>query len=723
MRPARRWLLAGILGILLAVGLVYIPAYHAGFIWDDDDYLTINPLIVKSGGFTKIWDPGSGMNQQYYPMLYTSFLAEKALWGVENPRGFHVTNVVLHAANSILLLLLLLEIEVPGAFLVAALFALHPVHVESVSWISERKNVLSGFFYLLAALSFLRFDRTPRFRDLALSLALFLLSLFSKTVTASLPVALALVYWYRRQPLTRSRVRALGAMLAVGLLFGLMTRSYEYRHVASAASDATWWTPAERLLVAGRAFWFYPWKIVWPAHLSFSYDPWRISTAVAWQWLFPLAAAAAAGVTYLLYRRRSIGRGPVAAALFYAATIFPALGFVRVAYMRYTPVADHFTYLATVGVLLLAVAAGRLLLGLGARKADGAPRAWLGRAAASAVLVSCAALSFQHARIFHDLHTLWADTCRTSPSSWLGQLNYGVQLKREGDYAGAADHFQRVAQLDPPPSEAAFLASANLSSIYFRQGHYEQALATAEDCLKYKADYPLALFNQGRSLEMLGRMPEAERVLSSLVALKFDPDEERVDWDVRRRLDDASVYVSLADVQAAQGKFAAAKESYRMAVEHAPSSQSVHEARVKALSQWGSTSDLIGALREAAKSSTKPTLFRLQLAWVLAVAASPGDRNGQEALTLSEALVKELGDRNASALSILAAAQAETGEFDRAAQTAGHAVELAQAAGQAELVRQATAQRDAYARRNHVYSLPSAAAASRAAGDSAGIGR
>jgi tetratricopeptide (TPR) repeat protein len=268
-----------------------------------------------------------------------------------------------------------------------------------------------------------------------------------------------------------------------------------------------------------------------------------------------------------------------------------------------------------------------------------------------------------------------------------------------------------VLQLVPPPSEGALLASNNLSSIYFREGRYEEALQAAEDCIQSNSEFAPALLNKGKALSKLGRLAEAEAVLSSLAGLQFDPDAGRVNWDFRRRIDDANVFVMLADVQAAEGKFLAAKESYRLAVEQDPANPAVHAARVRALSEWGSTAELISALRIAARESKNKTPFRLQLAWMLSVAANASDRNGQEALALGTELVKELGEENAMALSVLAAAQAEVGAFAEAVATASRARDSARAAGDKPLLERNERQLQAYARREHVYAPPSRAVA------------
>lgn len=696
-RGASARLALQVLALAAAVALAYIPAYQAGFIWDDDDYLTSNPLIVDEGGLAGIWDPASGLNQQYYPMLYTSFLLEKQLWGLEEATGFHVTNVLLHAISAIMLFLVLRRSRVPGAWLAAALFALHPVQVDSVAWISERKNVLSGVFYFLAAWSYLRYDETDRRSWFGLAAALYLLALFSKTITASLPLALALLLWYRRRPFSRSRIATLGAMTGIGLVMGLVTRAYEYKHVALAGEGQALWTVAERVLVAGRAFWFYPWKILWPFPLAFTYEPWTVSAAVGWQWLFPISVAAAGAGLLLAHRRGLVGRGPVAASLYYALTIFPALGFVQVAYMRYTPVADHFQYLAAIGVMLLVACGGVRLFGVGGRGFDGSARAVAAGAAAVLLLGGLATLTLQHARVYRDSSSLWADAVEKSPGSWLAQLNHGVQLKRGGDLERAAACFERAIGLQPPGSEAALAGYANLSSIRVRQERYAEALAAAERCLELNNEFPLALFNKGRALRYLGRPSEAEAVLLQLLAQEYDPSAGRVRWDVRRRVDNAGVHAVLAGVRADLGRTGEALEDYRRALEGHPRNAAVHAERVRLLTRGGETGALIAALREADRSVADPTPFRLQLAWLLATAPDPGLREGVQAVELASSLIDRLGPRHPLLLSTLAAALAEAGRFDRAAETARRGVAASRGAEDRQLAVRLDLQARAYA--------------------------
>jgi hypothetical protein len=345
------------LALVVMTLVAYAPALRDGFVWDDDQHVTENPTLTSLAGLQRIWLDPTAL-PQYYPMVHTTFWVERHLWGLR-PFGYHLVNVLLHLANAFLLWYLLEHLAVRGAWLAAAIFALHPVHVESVAWITERKNVLSGLFYLLAGACFLRFlgllgGVTRRWSWYVAGFVLFLCALLSKTVTATLPLALFLVLWWKRDRVRGRDVAPLVPPLAVGVAFGLVTLWIERHHVG-AQGDLFTLSPLSRWLLAGRALWFYASKIVWPSRLSFFYPRWPVDPAVGWQYLFPLAAASV--VVSLWVARRRIGKAPSAAVAFFAVTLFPALGFFDVYPMRFSWVADHFVYLASAGLIALVAAA------------------------------------------------------------------------------------------------------------------------------------------------------------------------------------------------------------------------------------------------------------------------------------------------------------------------------------------------------------------------------
>ena len=397
--------------------------WRAGFIWDDDSYVTNNTPLRTVDGLRGIWGkPGTTI--QYYPLVFTSFWVEYQVWKLQ-PLGYHLVNVLLHALNAVLLWRVLRRLEIPGAWWAAAIFALHPVGVESVAWITERKNVLSGLFYLLAVLAYLRFRpltagepaRAPDWRLYWLALGLFVCALFSKTVTCSLPAVLLLLVWWKNGRVERRDVLALAPLFVLGAASGFMTTWMEKHSVG--ASGAEWALSfVQRCLVAGRALWFYTGKLFWPRHLTFIYPRWEIDASVAWQYLFPVAALVVLIALWLL--RSRIGRGPLVAVLFFAGTLVPALGFFDVFPFRYSYVADHFQYLACIGLISLAVSMGTAIC----RRAGTWGRT-LGMVAAAIVMLILGVSTWRQARIYQDLTTLWRDTLMKNPQCWMAHANLG----------------------------------------------------------------------------------------------------------------------------------------------------------------------------------------------------------------------------------------------------------------------------------------------------------
>ena len=286
--------------------------------------------------------------------MHSAFWVMHRLWG-DATLGYHLVNIVLHATSAWLLLRVLRRLAVPGALFAAFLFALHPVQVESVAWISELKNTLSTLFYLLAALAYLRFDETRRPAAWVTTAAWFIAGLLTKTVVATLPFSLVVVLWWRRGSLTwRKDLRPLLPLLVLGIAGGLTTAWVERTYIGATGSEFEF-SAIERLLIAGRAVCFYAAQLVWPANLMFTYPRWTVSQAVWWQFLFPASVAA---VMFLCWRLRDRTRGPLTALLLYGIALGPALGFVNIYPFIYSFVADHFQYTATLaGLAFLAAVA------------------------------------------------------------------------------------------------------------------------------------------------------------------------------------------------------------------------------------------------------------------------------------------------------------------------------------------------------------------------------
>lgn len=506
--------------VLLSL-LAYSSVFSAaGFIWDDDFYVINNHHLRSVSGLYNIWfEPGA--TPQYYPMVFTLFWAQFHLWGLD-PLGYHLVNILFHAANALLLWLCLGRLRVPGAFLAACIFVLHPVHVESVAWITELKNVLSTFFYLLAFLTYWRFygagaeDRDSTGRKAffyVVSLLLFLLALFSKTVSGSLPAAILLLLWWRQGSFGWLDVARLLPFFALALILGKQTANLEVNHVL--AKGPEWdFSVIDRVLIAGRAAWFYAGKLLWPHPLVFNYPRWPIDAGVWWQYLFPAALCVLLVVLWLL--RRRIGRGPLVAVLFFLGTLFPALGFFNVYPMRFSFVADHFQYLASVGLIVLFCAAGSRLL---SRLLPGARLA--ATMFSGAVLLLMALLTWQQGRVYLNNLTLFTDVLAKNPASWFAYANRAGYYLQAGQDALAMADLERSLQLRPDDADSLHMQAL----LYLKRKDFDRAFANFDRSIAlrpWRADYFKSRCNASK---LAGR--NAEALLDAgmvLRAASHDPD-------------------------------------------------------------------------------------------------------------------------------------------------------------------------------------------------------
>lgn len=507
----QRWLVPAA-GLVLLVCLCYAPAIGDGFIWDDDFHVTDNPELRSLSGLARIWFRPSA-TPQYYPLVHTVFWLEYHIWGFWAP-GFHAVNLALHLASTILLWRLLGRLAVPASWFVAAIWAVHPLNVETVAWVSELKNVLSTFFYLAALSVYLRFwavekpDSAPgHWRNYLFASALFLCALLSKTVACTLPAAILLLHYWKRGRIERRAVLSMLPWFAVGLVFGLTTAVMERTHVG--ASGPEWaFSPIDRVLIAGRAICFYAAKLLVPSRLTFIYPRWTIDAGQWWQYLFPMAAIGAIAGLFVL--RRRLGRGPLCALLFFYGTLFPALGFLNVYPMRYSFVADHFQYLAGVGWLALVVSAALAVarlteIAMGARVAI--------------AIVLCIALgvgTWQRAKLYRDGPSIWWDTISKNPSAAMAYGNLAKYLSVEGNLATALPIFQKCVELSPFDPEA----HSNLGQALEDHGELDRAIDEYRRALRLDPRQVAAHCNLGYALLRKGLLDEAETHLRRAIELK-----------------------------------------------------------------------------------------------------------------------------------------------------------------------------------------------------------
>lgn len=444
---------AGMVALIAVAAVCYLPSMRGGFLWDDDVYVTHNKALSRAGGIQRIWlgvrDPKTYPVPQYYPMTHTSFWLETRWQDWSKPLSsmpFHLINVMLHAMNAWLLWVLLRRLGVPGAFVIAGIWMIHPLQVESVAWITERKNVLSGFFFFASMIVYVRFcsldlSENPRGRwELyVLALVLFVCSILSKSVTGSMPVMVLLLIWWKRGTIGWKEIKLLLPFVALAMGMGAITSMFERDVVGAQGADWNF-SDFERIRIAGGSLWFYLGKLFLPVKLSFIYEQWNLR----WPILYIAPVAAVVVLAALFALRKKIGRGPIVAALMYAITLFPALGFVNIFPMRYSFVADHFQYLAGIPIIASVVWCVQRVI--------------RSRAILTVVAVIAAAglatATFQRNHVYTDAITLWTDTLEKNPTCWMAENNLGAQLLSRNDLAEAEVHFKRALQLRPKHVEA-----------------------------------------------------------------------------------------------------------------------------------------------------------------------------------------------------------------------------------------------------------------------------
>ena len=551
----RSWFLG--LVLLIITFVAYQPVQHYGFIWDDDAHVTENLNLHSLHGLYQIWfEPSS--DPQYYPLQLTIYWIEYHLWGLQ-PFGYHFVNVLLHALNALLLWKTLQRLEVKGAWLAALIFAVHPVQVESVAWISELKNLLSTTFYLAALLAYIEFRPlsgkvqtvSRRWGYWVLAIALFLCALLSKTTACTLPAVLLVLIWWKRRSVEKADLQALSPMFVLGLTLGVMTAWLEKNHVG--ASGAEWSLSfLERCLLAGRALWFYAGKLLWPSPLIFIYPRWEIDPKVWWQYLFP--AAAIVTLVWLWSLQKRIGREPLVAVLCYTISLAPALGFFNVYPFRFSYVADHFQYLASMALISLAVGSAAAICGRA-----GVCGRNLGSLAAAIVLLMLGGTTWRQSHIYQSPETLWSDTLAKNRRCWLARDNLGDALLRAGNIQEAVGQYEQALRIKPDYPEAhnaLGLALDRLGRMQEAIEHFEQALRAEPNYAAAHNSLAIALYQQAREQEAIEHWKQA---------LRIQPDY-------------AEVYCNLGIAMERAGELHEAIEYYQQALKLQPNLQSASEA-------------------------------------------------------------------------------------------------------------------------------------------------
>jgi tetratricopeptide (TPR) repeat protein len=614
--------------VLVAATLIaYLPALRGGFVWDDEAHIPPHRLGALAG-LSDIWlHPGA--TQQYYPLVFSIFWLEHKLWG-DATLGYHLVNVFLHCLGALLFLRILRALEVPGAWLAAAIFALHPVHVESVAWMTELKNTLSGVLYLGSVLAYVKFDQTRSKAFCVLAWGLFALGLTAKTAIAPLPAGLLVLIWWKRGRIAwKSDVLPLMPFFLVGLAAGIFTASIEQKLFGAGGREFNF-SIVERCLIAGRSLWFHLDKLFRPVGLAFMYPRWEISQSVWWQYLYPGAALALAATCWAL---RRWSRGPLAALLFFAGTLFPALGFFNAYSFRYSFVNNHHQYLASLGIIALVSAGAAWLLGRW--------RLW-GRMGGNllclALLATLAGLTWRQSGTYVDIETLWRATLTAYPKAFLAHNNLGVVLLEKGQIDEALIHFQAAQSIMPGFAEAhsniaaavralavqklimpGFAeAQSNLGDALFRKRQLDEAIAQCQEALHLDPNLASAHNNLGLALLQEGQVGEAIAHFQAALASRPDLADIHNNFGSALR-QNGQADAAIAQYQAAleiqprnakacfnlgvtlvlQGQASAAISSFQKALAIQPDFAEAHRELARALLQNGQSSEAVAHLRKA----------------------------------------------------------------------------------------------------------------------------
>ena len=517
---------AGVALIVVAVFVAYLPALNGGFVFDDDKLLTENDLIRAPDGPFRFWCTAEAAD--YWPISNTTLWIEWRLWGM-NSIGYHVTNLILHIVESLLIWIILRKLSIPGAFLAAVIFAVHPVNVESVAWIAQRKGMLAMLFFLLSILFYIKGEipssspqnglpgchahachghvrQSIASRWYWLSLVAFLLAMLSKGSVAVLPVLLLAIIWWRR-PLTTWDLLRIAPFFAVAIMLTVVNLWFQTHGAELVVRSASF---TERLLGAGGVVWFYLYKALLPFDLVFFYPQWRIDTGNSLWWL-PLLAAGA--VTALLWwYREGWSRPFLFAWVFFCVALVPVLGFTDVGFMKYSLVADHYQHIAIIGVIAL-VAAGFSVWHQ--RMRGGAHWAV---AAVAIVVVVLMFLTWRQSSLYCDKITLYEATLEKNPGCWMAHSNLGFALAQVGRRQEAIEHYKQALQFKPDFPEV----HNNMGVEFDQAGRPQKAIEYYEQALALKPDYPMAHYNLGVALDHVGQPQEAIRHYEEALRLKPD---------------------------------------------------------------------------------------------------------------------------------------------------------------------------------------------------------
>jgi protein O-mannosyl-transferase len=702
---------------VLAVVATYAPVVRYGFVnFDDPEYVSDNSVVQRGISVAGLrWALGFHA-ANWHPLTWVSHMMDCRVFGVE-AGGHHAVNVGLHVGAAVLLFLALARMT--GApwrsGVVAALFAVHPLRVESVAWISERKDVLGGFFWMLALLAYARYAERPTRRGYVGVALAFVAGLLAKPTVVTLPFALLLLdVWPLRRPqpwvvLVREKV----PLVAVAALVSVVV--YRAQHAGGAVTSFAALPLSARLLNALVSYGAYLWMTIWPEGLAVFYPAREIVPL----WQVALAATVLAAVTAIAWSRARRSPGLLVGWLWYLGTLVPVIGIIRAGDQA---MADRFTYLPHVGLFVMVV------WGL----AETMPAPAVLPAAAVAAIATAIAVSVVQVGYWRDSLALFGHALAVTERNAVAHTNYGFALLEHGQTDRAFDHFREAVQIRPSYAKARLNYGFGLATI----GRSDEAIAEYREAIRLAPEFVSAHYDLGLELAERGRFDEA--IVEYREAARLDPENAKVrnnlglalahldrveeataQYERALALDprlapahnnlavvlerlgreeealthyreavrlipaDARGHYNLGSVLAGRGRWAEAASEFRETLRLRPDLVDAHLALGDVLARQERGAEALAEYRAALAARPDWTAAQARIAWTLATGAGDGD--AAEAVRLAEKARDGSGDGDPEVLRALAASYAAAGRFGDAAQVARRAVDLARAAGREPL--------------------------------------
>jgi protein O-mannosyl-transferase len=609
--------------LVLIVFLAYLPALWAGYVWDDN-LVTNNPSLKTVSGLRDIWTNPLSYPEgdiRYWPMLYTSFWLEYHLWGI-HPFGNHFVDVLLHALNTLLVFIILRRLSIRGAFLASAIFALHPVHVEAVAWVIERKGVLSALFFLSSFLCYLIYEKEKKTGIYLLSLFLFILALLTKMIVITLPGVILLYIWWSKKSISRQDLIRVITYIGVGIF--VMAIPMFLGHKKEIIDFPVPFFG--RIIIAGRAVWFYAAKLLIPVQLMTIYPRWNIDPHQIWQYSYGIAILLL--LTILWHFRKKVGWGPLLLVLFFILTLSPTLGIIPFSYMSHSFVADRYQYLPSIGLIILFSA---FLVQVKERL--GLSKSFLPKAGMIVLFLILGILTWQQTSLYRDTETLCRDILKKNPNAVAANMNLGLTLANKGRYEEAIPYYSKALQVYPNIVKT----QTNLGVALLQVGKLEEAIEHFTYVTQVKPESPGGHTNLGIAYQKQGKLEDA--ITQYKKTLQLDPNYPRVNFylgdiylqhgimdkaifyfskGLQIDPNSAEVHSNLAYALVAQGRFDEGVLHYSEALQLNPNLASAHEGLAIVLTKQGKIEDAIEQYKEALRLNPNLEVSKKNLADLLA---------------------------------------------------------------------------------------------------------